>query len=187
MNVSDTTADVGDLRRSILAAAKAGAAVGFFCGLPLAALLTRIGSGAVLVPLTILLWPVFLSLLATAFGAAAYLKGRRWQWPPLRFDERHRTGAAWSLILISPAAAALVATSALRVSTYGFMPGFIDAATPFFALATSPLAAIGPAAGALLLRLPIVLRVGLGMAFGFVGFVAFWAIDEVLMHLFGFI
>ena len=41
-------------------------------------------------------------MLATAFAAAAYLKGRRWEWPSPHFDERHRTGAAWSLILISP-------------------------------------------------------------------------------------
>jgi hypothetical protein len=99
--------------------------------------------------------------------------------------EQGRTRIAWTLILLSPFVASLMSASAFKLVGHSFAPTFVYEAAPLFALATSPLAAIGPAVGSLLLQASFTRRIILGMVFGLLGFIIFWATRELVLELLG--
>lgn len=101
-------------------------------------------------------------------------------------NERNRTRLAWAIIILSPIAASVIARATFWLSLRTFAPPALYEAGPFLALASSPLAAIGPAAGALLLRGSLGFRVAVAMMCGVLGFIAYWVICEPVTWMFGF-
>lgn len=173
--------------RTIASAAKTGGVVGLLFGLPLTALLLKLKEEPATPVRILVLWPIVVGIIAVGFAVRAYVMID----PPLRrwisiSADQKRLWLAWSLMLLSPLAFAVVSTSILGIERRLFFGSTSTVVAYSLALMASAPAAILPAVGSLLLPLRLPYRIAIGVLFAFVGFIVYWVALAILTAIAGF-